>query len=129
MPCRETGQGHVVTDTFSLSTAHLGSPCKIHTAPSNPCSVPRGHKLLSQQREPRLTHAKSLPSASTEIREHILAQKERITSQKKERCHNSSMVTACLGHYRTSVHSCTCTGYFYLNHHYLNLGENPTQTG
>lgn len=74
----------------------------------------------SQQREPRLTHAKTLPAASTEVREHILAQKEIITSQKKERYKNPSTATACLGHYRTPVHSCTHTGYFYLNCHYLN---------
>lgn len=38
----------------------------------------------------------------------------------KKRYNNSSMVTACLGHYRTSEHSRTYTGYFYFNCHYLN---------
>lgn len=91
MPCRVTGQGHVVTDTFSLSLSQystFGESPVMYTGqhglkqdlpgsmwPQAPCS---------QQREPWLTHYKTLPltSGSTEVREHILAQKEIITSEK-----------------------------------------------
>lgn len=91
MPCRVTGQGHVVTDTFSLSLSQYG------TFGESPVTYTGQHGLkqdlpgstwpqapCSQQREPWLTHYKTLPltSGSTEVREHILAQKEIITSEK-----------------------------------------------
>lgn len=130
MPCRVTGQGHVVTDTFSLefiSVRHIwGVPYNVHRPARLKARPAWFHVARSTLLTAERTIAYTLQNSTFNFRFHwsqrAYSGSERNNHKReiKKRYNNSSMVTACLGHYRTSEHSRTYTGYFYFNCHYLN---------